>query len=450
MPSREVIEAEAVRLLDGLRIGLDTEKGPLRDLLIEFHALFTARYSERGDRLVAMTGPMDTGGLLPEELETQARTLGISQPRGRPARGEVVVLFSAIPAGGVTIEQGSRFSDASGTLLYRALEKVERTADEFQALWNAPRRRYEVPVSVASIQVGATAEVPAFRLTQLVDAIPGAIGVTNLERIRSQSVEGLSDTGYANLISAKFQGSAQLTQANLELRPTRIDPQARAATAVSSVSPFFSNRTDRSAIDLYVIGEDLATGSVSVIQDAGTLVELPPGPITEVVSVLADGEPVEYTFEPDTSLLGTSVRALHKVRLAAEPASGTSITVTYLYNVLLQVLQSSIQQNSPIETDVLLFSARPVPLEIDITATTALVDAVTSALLEFYNVNRFGGTYSPESLRSFLTTNRLLASSVEINVFREKAAYRNPVEVVSVREIDYLTLSSDDLIVRTS
>ena len=454
MPSREQISDAAEQILQNLEIGLDTQKGPLADLILAFHVELVSRNSAVADRLLAMTGPRPADALFPEEVELIAQQLSVSRPQGRPANGTATFYVNLDPATEIKIAQGTRIADSTGSLVYRVDTDVVVPASQLNSLWNATARRFEIQAPISSVRSGADVEVPPFRLTRILDPLPLVSGVTNTERIVSVSVDALSSESLLALSEQRLQGTNRYNVASLELFPTSIDPQAQGAMAITAADEdLFSWRTDRAAVDLYVIGETLAENSIELVVDSGTDFALPEGPIVQVSSVLLEGEPVAFELVADPTQLAGSTRAQSSIRLAAEPAAGSSLEITYLYNSLLTTVQRAVTsrgRDNLIATDVLVYAARPRNLEITLEArTTASEQVLQDVILEYFNRPRFGATFSPDAFRAFLVNEQLLASSVLLTTFRDATLYTDAVETISLSRVEYPVLSPENLRVST-
>jgi len=302
------------------------------------------------------------------------------------SEGTVTFYTNTTPIVDIIIPDGTTVSTASSNpVQFDVQGDYTMYASIASSYYNAVTDRYEISCVVQSINAGTDYRAGANTVTLIPSSITGINGVTNTNSITGGEAAESVNNALRRVVS-KYQGRGLPTTPGLL---SFVQGFANTANLVTSEDPEMLRDSGRGgAIDIYIIGETLtnSTDAVTItstglaspetVNYTNTCIVLTKQPVHEVLSVTKNTVlliPTYYTLTKDTGILARSTRSLDKIELTSSGlinvgyfAIGDSIEVGYLYNAMLETINTSLTatENYYINRDYLVREMTDVTINV--------------------------------------------------------------------------------------
>lgn len=367
--SIEDIRTDLVTQYNELIPQLDlTEGTPERDIFIEAQisgnlqqSWDTLEYTQKLHAPLVYYEDLDE-----DDIDNYCSTFNVIQTPATYSTGEVTFYATSEPTNDIEISDGTMVSTVSTTPIeFEVVGSYTIYVDTIDAYFNATTERWEITCSVQAVNSGAQYRAASGSVTKIVSNINGIQGCVNDAAI-SGGEEAESIINRLQRVSDKFQGR--------DLGPTAgirsfISVYTRDINIVGANDPLMErDESLGGAIDIYVIGEELETGTdeLTITQSGlelgvnvnytSTGVTLENQPVDSITNFLKNGSvvnPTYYTLEEDTGVLKKSTRGLDKLSLTSTGlismgsfADGDILKITYLYNSFLQTIEDDLNSTT--------------------------------------------------------------------------------------------------------
>lgn len=404
------------RLVDAIKsrdTALETGYGPIRDIVIDPVSLVLRQLYLQVERAYDNEFLTNAEIMTTEELDLLGESLSITRRGPQKAVGSVFFYTSSQPSADIVIPAGFPVSTKAtgfGTterIAFVTTRSVTLYASSASAYFNPVTGVFEIEAPIEAITPGKKSLVAPGVVANMQRQISGLANVIN----KSSTTGGRdSETNaeYARRIRLALLGTDRGTVKGVQ-RTVLSDDRVIDALVVMSGDPLMLRSEDQAgAVDVYIVGEESAVGQQIVIYDSfDVLFEneplIFPGPVSSVVGGvvgdLTEGE--HYFVVPDTKL-GGSKRAQNILRwnrsAAGLPSIGETVTIEYVYDKLIQDLQSMIElPENDVLADILIRRATSVNVIVDVEVritgdiTGSTVESgIRSALKTFINTRALG------------------------------------------------------------
>lgn len=367
--SIEDIRSELVSQYNELIPQLDlTEGTPERDIFVE--AQISGNLQQIWDGIEytqKLHAPLVYYDDLDEDdIDNYCATFNVLQTPATYSTGEITFYTTSEPSNDINISDGTIVSTVSTTPIeFEVIGNYTIYEANKDAYYNATTGRWEITCSVQAVNPGTQYRAASGAVTKLVSNVNDIEGVINTSAI-SGGEEAESIINRLQRVSDKFQGR--------DLGPTAgirsfISVYTRDINIVGANNPLMErDEALGGAVDIYVIGEELTTGTDEVtISQAGldlgvnvdytsSSITLTNQPVNSITNFLKNGsviDPTYYTLEKDTGVLKKSTRSLDKLTLTSTGlvnigyfAANDTLRITYLYNNFLTTIENDLNSTT--------------------------------------------------------------------------------------------------------
>lgn len=466
--SEDDIILEMQQDLENIDPEADTKKGPFKRMLIDPHAKPVARSRNLIDRMINIFTLRRVDNMTSAELEAQVAPFGaMTRWSGDPANGYVTFYFFSNPGRSITVSTGDQVSDSSGTLVFVVTQDVTIPADQIELFFNPINRRYEFQAPVEAIASGPDYLVPSYRINTLVSDIPFISGVVNVTDIDQGGTAQETNDQLDSRFRARLEGSERCTQGGLVsslLNGVKGITDINLITAVDAT--IFSRRTERPAIDAYIIGSKSAISLYTVpdylINNSNKVFRLPAGRVIKVdaVRVTRPGSTavdVVFTVTPDQTAYAGSNMEVVTVSLDTAPSVGSIVEITYRVNSLIETVQqrASVIGSGPtalFSTDIVVYEGKPIDIEVE--AEIGVLSSFSNALaissvrentLKQMNPRKFVDQLLPETYRKSMQNDVTVVSSFNVVKFRRIDTSTSMIQPIVFKRNEYPVLKISNL-----
>jgi len=396
----EIIQS-AIDFIAGKRPNIATYVGTVtRDVVIEAPAQEFEKVYEELESTRQLQSLVYAEEMTEEQLDDLASNYGMSRLAGRAASGTVVFQIRnfSTSSSDVTVPVGTTVSTLASETIQQVsfvtTEEVIFLASEAPSYFNPTTGLYERIATIVAEQEGSGGNVAAGTIVQLVTSTPGIDSVNNtVATTGGQDKE--SNTDFAERIRQKLSGNSVGTTAGINSL-MRENVNTQDSIVVTPNDPEMIRDEFGGEVDVYILGEILTT-TFDIRQYLLTASQefiMQHQPVRSVSSVtgivsaapytFVEGVDYDVEFDPSTIYNG-SVRLETKIvfRLgmggATMPDDGTNITINYVYNSLIEELQTELDkdENNIVTSDILVKEAEKA--EIDVTADVTLYPGYNEA-----------------------------------------------------------------------
>lgn len=454
---KSTVVTELQTTLSQIQPDIDVNKGPMKRLFIDPHATVIVSERDLIDRLVGLFTLQRVDNILTSEIDAQTSAFsGMGRFQGRKSRGFATFWTRTRPTGSIVINIGDQVSDSTAALIYRVTQQVIVTSVDLVKYWNPVTSRFEILAPIEAMVIGSNYDLPKQRINRILTPISFIDGVINNSEIsRGLAIE--DNESLDNRFRKRLEGQSLGTKGGLISEIVNIPGVTDVAMVTPADTNLFSRRTERSsAIDLYVLGSDEASDSVSFTVTNSKSFALPAHHITSITSVTLDGDPVtDFAFVPDESVYFGSVKEVDRIELRAQPAPGSVVVVNFLYNSLLETVQdraAQFGQFSYFDVDCLVYEAVAVPMTVTYDYSflssfdkTSVQSALQSETMSYFNPGVFTTVMQPEAFIADLQRKIPSAISIVLRQFTSKEGSTASVQTIQLEKNQYPVLAQSDL-----
>ncbi len=454
---------ESLRTIDP---SVDVDKGPIFNFLLRPVPTELQKTEADAERLTILTTLQLDQVATQEEVEAMATSFSIRLGGGRASRTTNQLFFTfSRPTQDIVLNRGILVGSEDQRFTYFVTEAVTLPAATADNFFNPQTRRYEIFASCEATATGEDFDLPPTRVRQIITTIDGIDGTTNTKAYAGGTSEPTLNNS-VDRIRAKFAGLDPETGGGIKSDIRNFDPEN--VLDVSLVYPkdraIFRRRTNRPAIDAYVLGDDVRTIDETFVGVGGeTQLALQSRPVESVSAVVVNSvalvEGTDYDFIRDvTPETRGSPRSTDFVLLTTPLIAADVAVVTQSYNALLQEMQDDLFGfDRPFETDVLARGPVDIGLAISVDATVlASTDtarafvAIENALFTAVEQGRFIDVLEPEIVRQEIKDAVGGLSNLRLTRFRRTLGSTREVETVTLKknEVPFIDQNALDIKVR--
>jgi uncharacterized phage protein gp47/JayE len=400
MPIRSLstIITDAINFIKSKRPNIATFVGSVtRDVVIESPAQeFDKVYQELSHTQKVQTVKY-ASELTSDELDALANNYGLTRLQGKVSSGLVTfqVRNFSPSSSNITIPLNTVIG-TTGTQTTPQITFITRQVGTFIAsqapsYFNPVTGLYEVTVSIAAQQVGSIGNVAAGTIVNLLSTVSGVDAVTNtVATTGGEDIE--SNVDFGSRIRIKLTGNNVGTATGIESL-VRENANVSDAIIVTPNDAEMLRSEFGGEVDVYVIGEVLSTTSeIRLYTTSGSqsfILQHQPARSIASITGVSGGAPytfipgIDFNFVLDTNqLLSGSTKMKNNVTFnigGTNPDSGSNITITYVYNSLIETLQLQLDKDDThiVTSDILIKEA--VEADVDVTADVTLFPGFISA-----------------------------------------------------------------------
>lgn len=411
--SREEIRQDLLTALNNMLPDLDlTEGTPERDMFIESQISGSLSNIWDGINYAGKASAPLTYYLELEDVEIDrfCATFGVTPRPATRATGVVTFYTSTEPVSTIYINDGIIVNTGGANAVEFSVDGDYTIPYSIRnSYYNAIEERWEINCNVQAVNAGPDYKAGTSTVTRLQTAIAGIDGVVNAAPITGGTNTETVASRMTRVVN-KFQGR--------DLGPTSgiqnfVGVYASAVNIVGANDPLMERDEGvGGAIDIYIIGEDLAsTTDEIVITSSGletginvlytsTSIIMLKQPVSSIISVVIDGTvliPVtDYTLVVDTGMLSKSTSGSDMVVFTSTGylTAGAVVELSYNYNSLLETIETALNTstNHFHDRNYLLRSETEVTIgvylkikEIAGQDFTAIAEAVQLLISDFIN-----------------------------------------------------------------
>jgi len=371
--TQDEIQRSLEATLNTIDPSVDNQKGPVYNFMLRPVPAELQKTEADVQRMVQLNTIQLGAVATDDEVEAMATSFSLRRGGGKPSTTKTQVFFARRrPEEDVQIDRGVVVGTHDEQYTYFVSERVVMPVASIDNFYNPATRRYEISTRCEATAVGPDFDLPATRVSNLITEVTGIDGTTNTDKYQGGAIKEDSEAT-VNRIRAKFAGLDPESGGGIISDIANFDPEN--VYDVALVYPkdrsIFKRITNRPAIDVYVIGEELDTTTQSYIAEGGeTEIVLESSPVRSVDQVLVNGSTASFSFIQDTSMdYGRSPEANDVIMLDTPLIAADVVTITYLYNKLLNEAQSTLfSLERPFGTSVLVREPRQVDLHIELEA----------------------------------------------------------------------------------
>jgi hypothetical protein len=452
----DTVIVQLQRSLKAIQPDIDTRKGPMKRLFIDTHAQVVSNERNQIDRLVGLFTLQRLDSILTTEIDAQVSSFsGMGRFQGRKAHGFVTFYTRSRSAGDIVIDIGVQVADETASLVYRVTQQIVVSSSDLPKFFNPTNQRFEILAPVEAMSIGSDYEVSENRIKRILTPVNSIDGVINYSGI----TDGLAIEDNDSLDSRfrkRLEGQSLGTKGGLISEIVNIPGVLDVSIVTPADYDLFSRRTDRPALDIYVIGDIETTDSVAFSVTTGKRFQLPPHVVTSIISVTLDGEVVnDYAFIRDASVLAGSVQEVDTIELRAQPDVGSAVVVEFTFNSLLESVQARASQFGDFAyfgTDLLTYAAIPVPMSVGYTFSylssfdkASTMQALQNETMNYMNPNKYVGVMQPEAFIADLQRKIPSAISIGLSQFTSRDGSTSSIQIVQFPKNKYPILAQVDL-----
>ena len=303
--------------------------------------------------------------LTDDDLKTYMANYDVSVNSATYSSGTVTFYTYTEPTSDITISEGTIILTDSAT-------PIEFTVDGTYILYasivssyfNTNLNRWEIDVAIRAVLPGPDYRAGTNSITKLASPVIGIEGCTNKNAV-SGGQPAETTTAALRRVIEKFQGRGLASTQGLQ---SYIQTYVSAVNVVGAGDPeMVRDNGYGGAVDFYVIGEDVANATDTVVITSAGLnspltvnytssgIVLLKQPVISISSIFKNSVILSFSYfslVADTGILKKSTRALDKIELTSTGITSTgyfqvgdSIEINYTYNGLLSTIEADL--NSP-------------------------------------------------------------------------------------------------------
>lgn len=407
--TREEIRQDLLTALNNMLPDLDlTEGTPERDMFIESQISGSLSNIWDGINYVGKVSAPLTYYLELEDVDIDrfCATFGVTARPATRATGVVTFYTSTEPVSTIYINDGTIVNTGGANAVEFSVDGDYTIPYSIRnSYYNAIEERWEIDCNVKAINAGPDYKAGTGTVTRLQTAITGIDGVVNAAPITGGTNTETVASRMTRVVN-KFQGR--------DLGPTAgiqnfVGVYASAVNIVGANDPLMERDEGiGGAIDIYIIGKDLASTTDEIIitssgLETGTNVLYTPTsiimlkqPVSNTISVVINDIPLtpvlDYSLVADTGMLSNSTAGSDMVVFTSSGylVDGDIVELSYNYNSLLETIETALNAttNHFHNRDYLLRSMTEVTIGVylkikevagqDFTAVAAVVQLLIS------------------------------------------------------------------------
>lgn len=429
IPSRaELIQ----KLVDAIRArdpAIETSFGPVKDIVIDPVSLVARDLYIQLKTVSDSLFLKNAETMSEEDLDNTGESWGIVRGGATSSTCSVFFRTPNKPALDIVIPSGIPVSTIStpadpNPVSFVTTKSVTFPAANAASFFDVASGNYEIEVPVKAVQPGISGRVAAGTIRTLQRQVPGfQLIINKAPAIGGRDIESNAD--YARRIRTVLLGTEKATSTGLA-RFALSDQRVTDAIVVEAGDSLMKRAESvSSAVDVYILGDDVATISQLQAPFDGSdfyFTNEPlvfPNPIIQITTTSPTGTLVEGTdyFLMRDPITSGSTQARNFIRWNRSsvnlPAVGTgSVTVQYSYDNLIRDLQASLlQPGNDILANVLFFRSTAVPIALTVTVKyqpgfnpSDIQTSIITVLEQYINTLGLGQSVIPSDLDSVIRT----------------------------------------------
>lgn len=412
----------------------DTEVGPIPDLVVQPMSNVFELQNERIRAVQQLLSLINDGSFTDADLDDFIFNEQLVRLPGAKAQVTLTYSRATVPTANVTIKAnfpvGTLPDETTGqAYTFLTLEDATLVAANAASYFNNDTQRYELSVAASALLGASASNVGQNRITRPLRPLLGFDSVSN----KAVAAGGKDQETNAQAIDRYF---LSLTGTSPDVVNGVNKIVRNTFSSVIDSNLVFGNNplnvraaTDGGAVDVYIIGSIPVTKTESVVfPGVDQTIALSKQPINSIVSAGAFIQGVDFVLSKDTTGNKNSVRAADGVRFligGSAPAVGSTVSVTYTYNVLVTTLQNGFttdDKNVP-SRDILFKVADQINTTLSANIkirpgfnVSAVVDAVSSSVLALINGNLLGDDIEASDIqavvRSFSSVDNFIITNL--------------------------------------
>lgn len=333
--------------------------GPIKDIVIDPVAAVNEAIAARTYEVSRMIALDDPDNLAVADVDRIIYNEGLTRNAGTQASVTLTFYANVVDPNGSDLYVPRGFpvgvkSTGTAAVTFVTTADAILPAASAASYYNATRRRYEVSVQAVSTTRGTAGRVGPNRVVRPLRALNGFAGVVNL----TASVGGQRDAETNREVIERYlmavRGRSIATATGLQFWALNQFPDVVDTRAVYGTDSLVTRSTVTGAVDLYVVGDQLATTTATFVYlGHSQRLVFPKQPVRSVTSVTSGAvtyvEGVDFDIVTDTSAQAGSVNGqdalvFRPLATATLPALGAAVNVTYSYNTLIETMQVAVDQ----------------------------------------------------------------------------------------------------------
>lgn len=310
----------------------------------------------------------------PDDLYKIAANYGKDPNAGRATRIEVFFYRWSRPQPGKVypVDVGTNCGTDDGRFVFSSVNYNQMDGNYADIYYNPAERYYEIPVLVEAVNVGADYDLPPFSVVRILSALEDYDGCVNRDDPRRRGSDPIDPIQLIRNLQNTLQGIGSDVGGHIIDQLQDIDPTGYDDIAFVPSSDFQRFKRNRSlqgrlGYDVYIISDLTEQYIQNGVARGGELnIPLERAPVLAVDYITVDGEPVIFTFNPETNLaVAGSPLGNYTITLPDPLLPLQSYQISYLYYDFVWQGQQSFQGRlTPFKTDVLVRLGNPVEIYI--------------------------------------------------------------------------------------
>lgn len=460
--TEEEIRKDLIANVKAIDPTIQTQFGPVRDMLIDPLPAEFASIAADTERLVNIYKLefLEQFGT-DEEIEAYQNNFALEIGSGRKSEGTQIFFRNEAPTAGeiITIPVGALVSNADRSSIYKVTEEAIMDGDFASTFFNATERRYEVSAKTEALNIGEVNNLPIGRVTLLLTLVNGILGTINTLSYKKGEDTDSSAVQFSR-VQARFKGLNLGSPNGVETAVKEFDPAL--VTDVHAVQPhqrdIFQRFVTTPALDVYVIGSDTQDAEDNFTAVGGeTALTLSNVPATTITAVTKNGETQTVTFQPDTTELGGSTRALDQIVFDAALTAGDVVNIKYTFNKLISDIKNNITGDTfddslMFETDILVLEGASKLVTIQYSFSTfssaerdTVNTAITTELENLVTLETFVSSVRPIDVQTAVINNVVGLSRFVIEKFQATTGGLVEIETIFFKDNERSVLDTANL-----
>lgn len=429
IPTRSALIQALVDAIRSRDPALETAFGPVKDIVIDPVSLVVRDLYTQLQTVSDATFLKNAEIMSPEDLDSFGESFGVVRGGATSSTGSVFFRTPSAPSTDITIPVGIPVSTIStpadpNPVGFVTTKTVVFPAANAASFFDVQSGNYEIEVPIKAVLPGTQGRVAANTIRTLQRQVPGFQIITN----KAPTIGGRdseSNAEYAARIRLVIRGAERATRGGLERFALNDQRVIDAAVVQGNDKLMVRAESVAGAVDVYVLGEDVATTSqvqspfngADFYFDHEPLVF--PNPIIQISTTSPTGTLVEGTdyFIMRDPILSGSQQGQNFIRWnrssANLPAIGAgSVTVQYSYDKLIRDLQTSIAQpDNDILTNVLFYRSIAVSIALSVAVKyradfdpNVVETGIATAVEQFINTLGLGASVVPSDIDVVIRT----------------------------------------------
>lgn len=412
----------------------DVKIGPVPDLVINPLAGVLELQNERIRSVQQLLALINDGSFTDADLDDFVFNELLIRLSGSRATATLVFSRTTAPTSDITVRANFPVGtlpdeDTGAAVTFLTTVDATMVAAQAPAYFNSTTQRYELSVSAQAVAATSLSNVASNRINRPLRPLNGFDSVTNREAATSgkdtETKAELIERYYLSLIGSSptvVNGIHKIVRDNFA--------QVIDANVVYGNNPLnIRSSADGGAVDVYIIGEAPASVTENIVfSGVEQTIILNAQPIISITSAGAFIQGTDFVLVKDTSGYKESVRASDGIKwlsTGTAPAVGDVVTITYVYDTLVQTLQDGFTTDDRAEPgrDILFKKADQIDITMSANikirpgfSVTTVIDNVTTVLLEFFNNVELGDDIELSDIqalvRSFSSVDNFIITNI--------------------------------------